>query len=103
MVAIDLLKKRYNQGLHSNLYFFRDQTGNEVDLVIDRGSTIIPIEIKSAKTPSPDFCKGLKTLRIALPDAIKGGYVIYDGSSGHSLDSFKFLNWRNMNEIRGLD
>jgi uncharacterized protein len=103
MVTIDLLKKRYNQGLRSNLFFFRDRTGNEVDIVIDQGSTIVPIEIKSAKTASPDFCKGLKTLRTTLPGSIKEGYVIYDGASEHTLDSFHFLSWRNMNTIKGLD
>lgn len=58
-VVIEFLKKRFNQGRRSNLYYFRDNTGNEVDLIYETGSGAIPIEIKSAQTVSSHFFKGL--------------------------------------------
>jgi hypothetical protein len=99
MVVMELLKKRYNQGLHSNLNFFRDKTGNEVDVVMDQGGSIIPIEIKSAQTPHHDFCRGLKVIRAALPAEVKSGYVVYDGDIEQAVDSFEFINWRKMSRI----
>lgn len=39
------------------LYFYRDSNHNEVDLLINKGSRVIPIEIKSAQTYDSDFLK----------------------------------------------
>ncbi|MDO8264317.1 MAG: DUF4143 domain-containing protein, partial [Gallionella sp.] len=36
-VISELLKRRYNQGLLSNLYFWRNNTGDEIDVVIEQG------------------------------------------------------------------
>jgi hypothetical protein len=100
MVVMDLLKKRLNKGLHSNLFFYRDKTGNEVDVVMDCGTAIIPVEIKASQTPQPDFCKGLRVLRAALPGEVTAGYVVYDGDIEQAVDSFDFVNWRNMEAIQ---
>ena len=37
LVVIEALKKRYNNGEMAGLYFFRDNHGNEVDLVAQKG------------------------------------------------------------------
>lgn len=58
-VIMEFLKNRYNQGKRSNLYYFRDNTGNEVDLIYETGLGAIPIEIKSAQTVNSSFFKGL--------------------------------------------
>jgi len=55
----EFLKYRYNHGKRSNLFYFRDHVGNEVDLVIETGSGTVPVEIKSSKTITPRFFKGL--------------------------------------------
>ena len=44
---IDALKFRYNRGKRSNLYFWRDAKGNEVDLLIENGPDVTPVEIKA--------------------------------------------------------
>ena len=50
-----MLKTRYNNGERSNLYYFRDSTGNEVDIVIDEGNKLIPVELKAGETISGDY------------------------------------------------
>lgn len=40
-----LLKHLYNRGKRSNLFFFRDSNGNEVDLISEQGRTLAAIEI----------------------------------------------------------
>jgi len=59
LVALEALKTRYNQGLTSNLYFFRDSAGNEVDLLFKSGRDLIGVEIKAASTWHHRFKKGL--------------------------------------------
>lgn len=54
-VVAELLKERYNQGMADNLYYYRDQKGLELDLIIDEGTSLILSEIKSSATFNPDF------------------------------------------------
>jgi hypothetical protein len=63
MVVMEALKYRYNQGKRSNLYFFRDSNGNEVDLIAEQGRNLAAIEIKAGATINPDFFKGLRQFR----------------------------------------
>ncbi|WP_396178222.1 ATP-binding protein [Flavobacterium sp.] len=60
MVVVEMVKKFANKGLPINIYFWRDKTGHEVDVIIDNAGKLIPIEIKSSKTISTDFFKNLK-------------------------------------------
>lgn len=76
----ELLKNRVNQGQRSNLYFWRDQGGHELDLLIDEGTRIIPVEIKSSQTISPAFFKGLHYWR-RLTGTEVPGRIYYGGDS----------------------
>ena len=59
LVIGEVMKQRFNQGKRSNLSFFRDAKGHEVDLLAHQANEIIPIEIKSAATIKNDFFKGI--------------------------------------------
>lgn len=67
MVVLELLKKRYNAGLDNNLYFYRDNHGNEVDILQEDGYRLNMFEVKSAETFTPHFLKGLDYLKKMLP------------------------------------
>ena len=60
MIIVDMLKTRFNKAKTNNLYFWRDNIGNEIDLLLDKGLTITPIEIKSGQTVTSDYFKGIK-------------------------------------------
>lgn len=50
----ETVKKFFNQGQQANLYFLRTQNQLEVDLLIEESfQTVIPVEFKMTKTPSP--------------------------------------------------
>jgi hypothetical protein len=59
LMIIDLLKQRLNKGLQDNLYYWRDKTGNEIDVILDLPSSITAIEIKAGATMNTDYQKGL--------------------------------------------
>ena len=61
-VVAEALKRRYNQGKESNLYFDRDSNQNEVDLLLKSHSGLYGIEIKSGMTYHANFEKALKQL-----------------------------------------
>ena len=77
LVIIELVKKRTNTGVPVNLYYWRDKTGHEVDIIIDNGDTLIPIEIKAGKTINTEFFKNL--LYWNNLSGMKNGYLIYTG------------------------
>jgi len=80
MVIIEALKYRYNRGKRSNLYFWRDAKGNEVDLLVESGSEVTPVEIKSGSTINNDFFKGLRSFAARLPSPPKTTALVYGGS-----------------------
>ena len=58
IAVIEAMKYRFNRGLRSNLSFYRDSGGNEVDLIMEMGPDIFPVEIKAAETVTPSSLKG---------------------------------------------
>lgn len=79
MVVVEFLKQRLNVGKNPNLYFWRDNVGNEMDLLLERTNEIVPIEIKSGQTITSDYFKGLLFWN-KMTDT-QGGYVVYAGDT----------------------
>jgi uncharacterized protein len=96
-VITELLKNRYNKGQRSNLYYWRDSSGNEVDVLVDNGSTQIPLETKSAATLNMDFFKGLSYWE-KLTGQTKG-HLVYAGEGGRSHKDFQVHNWEEIVEL----
>jgi predicted AAA+ superfamily ATPase len=80
MVVIEALKYRYHRGKRSNLYFWRDAKGNEVDLLMENGPDIAAVEIKGGETISSDYFKGLRTLASRLSMPLAASALVYGGT-----------------------
>lgn len=77
-VVSELIKRRFNSLLPGNLYFWRDRSGTEVDLIEDTGLEQTPIEIKSSRTFQTRFLKAARKWKdisgsSATPQLIHGG------------------------------
>ena len=92
MVVADILKWRWNNGKGSNLSFYRDSNGNEVDLVYEVAGQALPIEIKSGQTVAEDWFKGLAHFRQTLPDASRRGAVVYAGDAEQNRSEAAVIN-----------
>jgi uncharacterized protein len=105
MVISDLLKKRFNAGLDSNLFFFRDSKGNEVDAVLRFGAQLIPVEIKSSSTFSRDFLKGLSFFETSAAGRVSKSYVVFNGKSKKQIGNTSLIPYGaagdEIVEIRG--
>jgi predicted AAA+ superfamily ATPase len=97
MIVAEMLKSRYNKGLRSNLYYFRDNTGNEIDILIDNGKKIIPVEIKSAQSVAPGFFKNLDFWEKLT--GTKEGYIVYGGIESNSSRLKKIISWRDAGKL----
>lgn len=98
LVILELLKSRLNQGLDSQLYFFRDTHGHEVDLIFQSRAKLIPIEIKSSKTFNKDFIKNIEYFRTLVGERCGTGSIIYAGSQEQSSGSVRILNYRHADQ-----
>jgi predicted AAA+ superfamily ATPase len=98
MVVNEALKARLNKGLDPNLFFYRDNNGNEVDIIYKRSRELVPIEIKSAKTWNRSLCKGIEYFRKISPNAGEG-YLIYSGDLAPDIDAIKVRNFTRTGEI----
>lgn len=101
MVVMEVLKYRYNQGRRSNIYFWRDAKGNEVDLLIEQGAETVPIEIKSGATINRDYFNGLKVIGKRLPSAPKRSALIYDGMEQQKRSEITI--WRSRDVVEMMD
>jgi len=99
-VVSELLKSRFNAGLEPNIYFWRDRTGNEIDIVIESGSVLIPVEIKSAKTIAQDFFVGLKRWKDIAGKVGRKGWLIYGGESFQNRAECVVLPWKRVAEVQ---
>jgi len=77
--------------LRTPLYFWRDNSGREVDLVIETGNRLIPVEIKAGKTPGSDFFRGLVHYNALSGD--RCGILIYGGDESHRKGDFLIRAW----------
>ena len=78
-VVMEVLKYRYNTGRTSNLNFYRDSNGHEVDLVYNIAQYPLSIEIKAGQTIAPDFFKGLDHFRKLNLSGAYPSILVYGG------------------------
>jgi predicted AAA+ superfamily ATPase len=80
LLIMEVVKRILNTGDRPNLHFYRDTSGNEVDLLISEAGKFTAVEIKSGQTFQPEFITGIDRFR----DTCKAqkeicGTVWYDG------------------------
>jgi predicted AAA+ superfamily ATPase len=90
------LKQRFNQGLPSNLYFWRNNTGEEVDLVLEEGGKLQPVEIKSGQTFHTNFLDGLNKWARYAGDAALPPRLVYGGEDSMLRSGVAVRSWRHM-------
>ena len=94
-VVSEALKAYLNAGKEPNVYFWRDKSGHEVDLLIAKGPEILPVEIKSSETISKEYFNNIEYLKsIAGSGRISGGALVYAGNEGYSRSGNDVLPWR---------
>lgn len=96
MVVLEFLKNRFNSGKTPHLYFYRDKSQHEVDLIEERTTQLNAYEIKSAKSFTKDFVKNLKYFRKVAGADVVSTQVIYDGEQDIDTPENGMINFRNL-------
>lgn len=96
MVVLEFFKDRYNKSKLPNLYFYRDKSQHEVDLIEEKGAKLFAYEIKSAKAFTKGFIVGLDYLRKVVGKDVISTQVIYDGENDIYSPENGMVNFRNI-------
>lgn len=100
MIITEILKKLNNNGSSSDLYFYRDNHGNEIDVVVDAGLKKIPIEIKSSATYNKLFHKGLNYWRDHIDSNAKG-FIVYGNTESFPVNNDSIVGWNELDTVYG--
>lgn len=93
MVVGDMLKNIYNKGQDNNLYFFRDKSQHEVDIVQQYAQQLKAYEIKSAQIIHTDFYKNLDYFKKLLGEDVVSTQVIYTGKDELPIANNGYINY----------
>ena len=99
LIILELLKNRYNQGKKSNLYFWRDNHGREVDCLVENIDRFKAIEIKSSQTTNSAFFDGLNFWKDLTADATESMSVVFGGDISIQSAKGEYISWRNLERL----
>jgi uncharacterized protein len=99
LIIMEVLKHRLNQGERDGLYYWRDSKGLEIDLLIDNGTNLQAIEMKSGKTFNADFLKNISSWAIHSKVKATNSFVIYGGDSSQRLKEGSLVSWRDLDTV----
>ena len=78
-VLLEIVKAFVNRGEEPQVHFWRTSAGAEVDLVVETGGKLIPIEVKLSATPRPAMASGIQIFHEDLGEKAGPGFVIHPG------------------------
>ncbi len=92
-IVAELFKACAARRRDPNLYFWRDATGHEIDILIDAGSRLIPVEVKSGRTVPPDAISSLQWWTSIPSNPNRGGVLVHGGTEDFDLGGVRILPW----------
>ena len=100
LIVSEMLKTRYNSGRRNNLHFWRDRAGHEVDVVVDSGDKLIPVEMKSGQTVTTDSFKGLNWWKVLASE--DDSFLVYGGDHSYQRTGTAVISWRDYAALRSI-
>lgn len=92
-VASELVKAFSARREEPPLYFFRDSTGHEVDFLVDLGSRVVPVEVKSGATFSTGATRGLERWTSLPGNPNEGGVLVTGGDRSFDFKGCRVRPW----------
>lgn len=92
-VFSEFYKNYVNCGRKPDLYFWRDHSGHEIDLILDQGESLVPVEIKSAQTVAGDFLAGIEYFRNLTGRPRDPAALVYGGQQSFKRNGVVVYPW----------
>lgn len=98
-IFLELYKARANAGHEPRIYFYRDQSGFEVDFILERQRRLLPLEVKSAETFTPNFIKNIQTFQKLVGEKSGQGYIVYGGEREFTIGGIEIRNFKSISVL----
>jgi predicted AAA+ superfamily ATPase len=98
-VITDLLKQRFNAGQPGDLYFWRDSSGHEVDVLMETAQGLQAVEIKSGSTFASDWTSSLKKWKQFAGDEAIQPSLVYGGTASYARDGVQVWGWQHVDRV----
>lgn len=95
MVVNEAMKNRLNKAKDPNLYFYRDKSQKEVDLLHLTGYQLQAYEIKSGQSYHKEYYKGIDYLKDIFKERLTRSALIYDGTDEIPTEENGAYNFRH--------
>ncbi|HKI01516.1 MAG TPA: ATP-binding protein [Thermoanaerobaculia bacterium] len=96
----EIAKAHLHRGRRPRLSFYRDSSGLEIDLLLEKGADLVLVEIKSAQTPSGRYFTGIERFAETLggreSPRIAGRVAVYGGEESQRRSRGELLSWRDL-------
>ncbi len=92
-VISEFFKSYYHAGNQPQMYYFRDTNRNEIDLLLESGSEVLPVEIKSGQTIHSEFFKGLQYWRELTDSPDARAVLIHGGDNPTEYKGTTVIPW----------
>lgn len=98
-VINEIHKNQLNDNIRGKNYFWNAAGAHEIDLLLDRGGRLAPIEIKAGRTIHERFFDGLKYFQALSGASAEDSYLVYGGDEVQKRGTAKVLSWKNLDDI----
>lgn len=96
LIVSELLKQNYHQQLHREMWFWRDASGHEVDLVVQDDEQLDIVEMKATETVMGDLFSGLHYFADLAGEDIKSKSLIYGGDQNQHRSGADVVGWKTL-------
>jgi predicted AAA+ superfamily ATPase len=93
-VVSELVKQRFNAGRQTDLYFWRDNTGHEVDVVFETSAGLQGLEIKSGSTFASDWPKAIAKWTSLVTAPVCTPRMVFGGEGTYSRQGCEVQGWQ---------
>lgn len=98
-VINEVMKNYLNRGIRPDLYFWADRSGYEIDLIVNTGRNIFPIEIKSSGTIRPEFFRNLLLFQKIAGAPAENCHLIYAGGENQDRTEGLVRDWKSLDAL----
>jgi Holliday junction resolvase-like predicted endonuclease len=70
------MRTLWHRGEEPQVFFWRTSIGAEVDLIVDTGKELVPVEVKQTARRNQLLAKGIETFRADMQARAGKGYLI---------------------------
>jgi len=95
-IIAELFKQNFHQYQLRQYWFWRDSTGNEIDLLTQKGLSFDIFEIKSTKTIVPALFKSLEQFAQIAVGKVGRSTLIYSGADIENRSRHQVLGWNRL-------